>query len=173
VTQRSVMVAGLVGTCGLHALLLSVLILGPALTRPLVLDRDPGPDFLSLLAIPDGNLENADGHRNARFAPPKFAPRIAAVKLEPPLMPMVHIDAGPTDQTSASSKILERSAFVKACHERYADAASYRRDLAAVNLQEGALHISGGDHDGALMALRCLQAIGTVGPGAMTESPGL
>jgi hypothetical protein len=171
VTKRPAMVAGLVGTCGLHALLFSILLAGPALTRTAVLNRSSGPDYLTLLVIPPGNSAAHD-QEFSYIVPPKMAPRIAIPKLDPSSVPLLHIETESPEVLPAAANVLNQTAFVKTCRESYADAASFSRDLANVSLQRGAIEISGGDRDRALMALRCLQAFGTLGANTVSQSPG-
>ena len=166
--HRSALVTGIVGACGLHALVLSLLLVGPALTRTALPHRSGSPDYITLLAIPHGNSARGDQAIRAPV-PPMIAPRIP---MGPSVLPLLQIDAEPSEASSSSSSVMNRIAFIKKCRESYADPASLSRDLAHVSLRPGAIEISHGDRDRALMALRCLQAFGTLGATAVNPAPG-
>jgi hypothetical protein len=164
-------VLGLVGTLLVHALFLQSLIHGTAtlgarfpqsaLTLVLIRSTDAADSTSKLIE------ESISRNREAMRQP------ISVANLA--RLPMLEIGAElESGDRRDSASVAEEMAFRKTCRRIYPDDIPLKRDLAGVSLlspvmpgqriEPADFRISSGDEQRALMALRCLQAFGTVGP---------
>lgn len=156
---------GAIGTLLLHAVLVASAILGTrapsAAAYPYIAAGADGDALLLLPASP----ANVDVRRLEDSSPQKLVPPKLVVSLEDFAPPhALRIDSSQPEAEQPSGIRVASISFVKSCRETYPDERRLDQDLAAVSLHGTHVEISSGDPQRALMALHCLQALGTLMP---------
>jgi len=164
---------GVIGTLLLHAVFMSAAIL--ALRAPSVAtypSTAAGTDGDALLLLLPLTAANAGRGRNdstvQNWAPPNLA--VALADLGPPRMQ--RLESSQPDAAQHAATPVDRITFIKTCRETYPDERRLNQDLAAVSLQGAHVELTSGDPQRALMALHCLQALGTLGAAVVGDAAG-
>ncbi len=154
---------GVIGTLLLHAVFMSAAVLAlraPSVAAyPSTAAGTDGDALLLLLPLTAANVgRGLDDSSVQNWVPPRL--EVPSADLDAPRIQRLEQPEAP--QHTATP--VDRITFIKTCRETYPDERRLNQDLAAVSLQ--GVHVeltSGGDPQRALMALHCLQALGTLG----------
>ena len=165
---------GVIGTLLLHAIIIpSAIFASRAPSVAAYPSSAAGTDGDALLLLLPLSSANADaGPLNdssvQRWVPPTPALRLA--DLDPP--PVPRLDSHQPEAAQHAATQVERVAFIKSCRETYPDERRLNQDLAAVSLRGDHVEITSGDPQRALLALHCLQALGTLGAAIVVDAAG-
>jgi len=168
----SPVVLGLIGTLLLHACFVSWAILGTRAPSAAPYAATGSDGDALLLLLPTSTV-NVDVRRLNESSPQKWlppTPMVSPADLDP--LPALRIDARQPEVAQPSATRVDRITFIKTCRETYPDERHLNEDLATVSLQGSHVEISGGDRQRALMALHCLQALGTLEVAAVGHAVG-
>jgi hypothetical protein len=164
---------GVIGTLLLHAILVSWAIFAiraPSVAAyPSSVAGADGDALLLLLPLSPADTGSVVNDSSVQpWLPPKLAVPSADLETPPPL----RMGSREPEAAQLAMTPVDRIVFIKTCRESYPDARRLNQDLAAVSLRGVHVEIASGDPQRALMALHCLQALGTLGAAVVGDADG-